>query len=81
MEINPNNAAVIRARDQWHKIAAILMVKFDQTAVEITLADVDILGDNERAVVIDERGGKLVIRLVTMEEGERLAREDGGLPV
>ena len=47
------------------------------TAVLLTTA----LGDNERAVVADCRGGRFVVRLVTMEEGEKLAREEGGLPV
>lgn len=32
------------------------------------------------AIVADQRGGKFVLRLVTAEEGEALARAEGGLP-
>ncbi len=81
MELNPNHPATTRVRDHWHKICAILMLKFGKTDVEITLEDLELIADNEKAIVIDERGGRCFIRLVTMEEGERLAREEGGLPV
>lgn len=81
MELNPNHPVTKKVHDHWHKIAALLMLKFNQTDVEITLEDLDLLGDNEKAVLMDERGGKCFIRIVSMAEGERLAREEGGLPV
>jgi hypothetical protein len=80
-ELNPHNRASQLARESWYKIAAILMMKFDKTAVEITEEDVKKLGDNTNCIVADTRGGKFFVRLVSMEEGERLAREQGGIPV
>jgi hypothetical protein len=79
-EMNPNHPVTQEVRDMWYKIAALLMIKFKQTAVEITPEDVDKLGDNTHAVVADTRGGKFVVRLVGMEEAERLVREHGGEP-
>ena len=80
-ELNPNHPVVVETRDQWHKLAAILMAKFGHNEVEILPEDVANLGDNQKGIVIDTRGGRFVLRLVSMEEGERLAREAGGLPV
>lgn len=81
MEINPNHPVLREAHDHWHKFCAILMSKFGATEVEITIDDVMQLGDNEHAIVLDTRGGRCVLRMVTMEEGERLARKEGGMPV
>lgn len=81
MELNPNHPVTQQVHDSWHKIAAILMQKFGMYAVEITEADVLALGDNEKAVMADCRGGRFVIRLVSMGEAEKLARKEGGLPV
>lgn len=81
MELNPNHPVTRKVHDHWHKIAGVLMVKLGKDAVEITSEDVDALGDNDKAVIADCRGGKFIVRLVTMEEGKRMAREAGGLPV
>ena len=81
MELNPNHPVVLVARDQWHKFCAILMSKFGKTEMEITVDDVTALGDNEKGIVLDMRGGRCVLRMVSMEEGQRLARKEGGLPV
>lgn len=81
MELNPNHRALVQAREQWHKFCAILMLKLGRDEVEITMDDVLRLGDNEKAIVLDERGGRCVLRMVSMEEGRRLARQEGGLPV
>lgn len=81
MELNPNHPITRMAHDSWHKVAAILMLKSNQTAVEITETDIAMLGDNEKAVVADCRGGKFVIRVIGMAEATALAREEGGLPV
>lgn len=80
-ELNPNHPVVVETRDQWHKLAAILMQKMGRVEVEIFPRDVENLGNNQKGIVIDCRGGKFVLRLVPMQEGERLAREEGGLPV
>jgi len=81
MELNPNHPVVEETRDQWHKLCAILMHKFGRKHVEITSSDIDTLAYSGQAIVIDMRGGRCVLRLVSMEEGQRLAREEGGLPV
>lgn len=81
MELNPNHPVVQEARDQWFKYCAILMAKMGKTDVEITVDDVMTLGDNQSTIVLDNRGGRCVLRLVSMAEGERLARNEGGLPV
>lgn len=80
MEINPNHPVTQMAHDNWHKLCAILMQKFGKTEIEITKADADALGDMEKGIVLDLRGGRCILRLVTMEEGERMARGEGGLP-
>ncbi len=80
MELNPNHPVTMESRDQWHKIVAILMLKFGVTEVEITVDDV--MGLAERldgtCVVLHPVGKKMFVRLVSMEEGQRLAREAGG---
>lgn len=80
MEINPNHPVTQMAHDNWHKLCAALMVKLGLTSVEIVKADLDALGHMEKGIVLDMRGGRCILRLVTMEEGERLARGEGGLP-
>lgn len=41
MELNPNHKVVTQARDQWHKIAALIMVKLGLTELKLTMADVE----------------------------------------
>lgn len=81
MELNPNHPVLNEAREHWHKFCAILMNKLGKTEVEITADDVMELGDNQMGIVLDMRGGRCVLRMVSMAEGERLARREGGLPV
>lgn len=81
MELNPNHPVLNEARDHWHKFCAILMNKLGKTEVEITVDDVAKLGDSQNAIALDMRGGRCVLRMVSMEEGERMARKEGGLPV
>lgn len=80
-ELNPNHPVTREVHDHWHKVCGILMMRLGKTVIEITEADIVALGDNEKAVVADCRGGKFILRMVTMEEGGRLARDAGGLPV
>ena len=80
-ELNPNHPVTREVHDHWHKLCGILLMKLGKNTLEITEADVKALGDNEKAVVVDCRGGKFIVRLVTMEEGERIAIVAGGLPV
>lgn len=88
-EVNPNHPMTRFARDQWHKIAALLMQKLEAEhripglpdyEVEITLGEIQRLSDRNLAVVIRERGERLFISLMPMEAAEKLALEEGGFP-
>jgi hypothetical protein len=80
-ELNPNHPVTQEVHDHWHKIVGILMLKIGVAEIEITESDVIALGDNEKAVVFDTSNNKCFVRMVSMEEGERLARKEGGLPI
>jgi tetrahydromethanopterin S-methyltransferase subunit G len=83
-ELNPNHPAVVAARDHWHKIVALLMAQRNQKRVVITDAEIhQLIADNEGCAVtikFDDNVG-IILTLVNGEEAERLAREEGGLPV
>jgi len=88
-EINPNHPMTRFAREQWHKVAALLMQKMEAEhkipglpdyEVEITVGEIERLTERNLAVVIQERNKRLFIRLMPMEAGEKLAREHGGMP-
>jgi hypothetical protein len=88
-EVNPNHPMTKFVREQWHKICALLMQKMEAEhkipglpdyEVEITAGEIERLTERNLAVVIQERGERLFIRLMPMEMGEKLAREHGGMP-
>lgn len=82
MELNPNHKVTQDMHDQWHKIVVLLMRKFNCNHVELSEGDVLALGDSGvGAVTIRERDGAIHLDLVSWDEAERLAREEGGLPV
>jgi len=81
MELNPNHPITRLTHDNWHKIVGVLMLKFNVTDVEILADDVARLGDNEKAIVADCRGGRFVVRVMDMKDAAELARKEGGLPV
>jgi len=68
------------AREQWHKICALLMQKLGTDNLEITEADIDKLHKRNIAIVMHEKDQRLFIRVVSQAEGDRLAREEGGMP-
>lgn len=80
-ELNPNHPVTQLTHDNWHKIVGVLMLKFGVADVEILSEDVLRLGHNDKCVVADCRNGRFVIRVMSMAEGEKLARKEGGLPV
>jgi hypothetical protein len=81
MELNPNHKVVIQARDQWHKIAALIMVKLGKTELQFTLDDVTKLASGVN-IVLDARGeretGILTVRIVDDKTAAELARKEGG---
>lgn len=83
LEINPDHPATIGARDQWHKIVALLMNKLGLREVIISDKEVECFANTAggSAVVIQFKDGVgIILRLLDIKEAERLAREEGGLP-
>lgn len=80
---NPNHPVVREVQDQWYKLCAIAIFKSGQTSLEITQEDIERFMASGRAnIVVDTRGGtKMLLRLVTDEEGRQIARTEGGLAV
>jgi hypothetical protein len=84
-ELNPNHPVVNEMREQWHKLAAVLLFKFRGAggSALITTHDLERFAAElpGGAIVCDTRGGTAItLRLVDAEEVERLARKEGGLP-
>lgn len=84
-ELNPNHAATRAARENWHKIAAMLMRKMGKTEVVISLEEIaNFTADASQAknitIRFDDNIG-IELKLVDDEEAGRLAREQGGLHV
>lgn len=84
-ELNPYHPVTVAAHDQWHTIIALLMMKFNQTEIEISLEEIGkLISDNPaetKVVELHDTGHSLILRLVSLEEGEKLAREAGGLVI
>lgn len=79
-ELNPDHPVTNEMREQWHKIVALLMMQRGETEVEITLQEIQAmtLAVEPQAVVIEEKGDRLLLRLVSMAEAQRLASLGGG---
>ena len=82
MELNPNHKVVQQAREQWHKIAALIMLKLGKTELQITMDDVNKVAAGNVNIVLDARGesetGILTVRIVDDKTAEALARREGG---
>lgn len=82
MELNPNHPVARKAHGQWHKIAALILIKQGLTEVKLTLEDVNKLTSGNINIVLDERkefaGDGLVIRLVDDKTAAGFARKEGG---
>ena len=79
-EVNPNHPVTQFARENWHKIAALLMQRLGADEVEITIEDVERLSARGVSIVIQDKNERLFVRLIGNAEAERLAREEGGMP-
>ncbi len=77
MELNPNHPVTRRARDHWHKIAALIMIAEGKTEIKFTDEHLRKLA-NDTNIVIDERGGGLSVRIVNNKEAAALALKEGG---
>lgn len=79
-EINPNHAVTQMMHDNWHKVVALMMVRFGITEFRITEEMVRSM-PTDKAVAFDARGGAAIVRFISLEEAKRLAIKEGGLPV
>jgi hypothetical protein len=82
MELNPNHKIVAQAREHWHKIAALIMVKLGLTELRFTMDDVNKLVGGNMNIVLDAREesktGTFYIRIVDDKTAAALARNEGG---
>jgi hypothetical protein len=79
MELNPNHPTVQKVQDQWYKLCAILVARSPGKKTTIPLDEV--LRIEGMAITIKDTAGGIELQVVTMAEGERLAKMEGGLPV
>ena len=75
-ELNPNHPVTESLRDQWHKICAIVMHKLNVSTVDITTEDMSALADFRIAAYVYK--DSITLSLMSISEGERLAKEVGG---
>lgn len=82
MELNPNHKVVRQARDEWHKIAALIMVKLGLNELQLTMDDVNKLAAGNVNIVLDARGeretGIMTVRIVDDKTAAEMARKEGG---
>ena len=72
-EINPSNPVVAAARDNWHKIAAMIMWKTGLKEVVITDEDIDEMNKGGFVgIAISEKGKNLCVHFVQGEGVHRL---------
>lgn len=81
MELNPNNRVTTAARDQWHKIVALMMIKLNLTEVTITQADLEACHAMPEMpiVMLHDCADGLRVKMITQAEaGQLLERERVG---
>jgi hypothetical protein len=82
-ELNPNHGVTIEMREQYHKLLAFVIWKSGSDRLVITAADLERF-QNDRPdgtnLVVEPKNDIMTLRIVTDEEGRRLARMAGGLP-
>lgn len=79
MELNPNHPTSRAVSDHWHKIAALLMLKFGVDHTVITEADI-VKMDRGMGITVQELRDGLHLRIVDETTAQLLARQEGGLP-
>ena len=80
MEINPNHAVTRAVSDHWHKIAAILLMKFGVKEVIITSEDIAKM-QSDVVIAIESKKDHFKVWLTDMKTAQELVRKEGGLPV
>ncbi len=79
MELNPNHKTAMTVSEHWHTICALLLMKGGSDHVVITTADIAKMA-KDICIAVQELPDGLHLRIIGREEGERLARKEGGLP-
>jgi hypothetical protein len=82
-ELNPNHPVTRTVHDHWHKICAILLSRPPYNGrTEISEEEIKHWASkfDGYSVVIKDADHKLTLFMVDAKEGERLSREEGGLP-
>ena len=77
-EINPNHPTTRWVSDHWHKLCALVV---QQAGGHVVISMKDLLAMDGKAITVQELADGLHLRIVSMAEGERLAREHGGMPL
>jgi hypothetical protein len=75
MELNPNHPMTAGVHDHWYKLAAMLVNRIPGQRTVIT--EDEIRRMDGKAITMKETAAGIELRIVTMEEGERLANEEG----
>ncbi len=78
MELNPNHPVTREAHDLWHKVAALLVA---MKGGRVTIPESEIQKLEGSAITIQFIDGVgIELNIVSMAEGEKLAKQEGGLP-
>jgi len=78
--MNPNHPVVQEMREQWYKIAAILLRRLGGEAIITDDEIAAFASASKHNIVIDTRGNtNLRLSLVDDEKARELARKEGGL--
>lgn len=76
-ELNPDHPMSVEMRDRWHKLVALVMLKFKAKHVVITIDDLkDFPMDNY--IVVNEDAEGLHLRLVDKDTAEFIALKQEG---
>jgi hypothetical protein len=78
MELNPNHPVTQESHDLWHKVAALLV---QMEGGRVTIPESEIMKLEGLAITIKFIDGiGIELNIISMAEGERIAKLEGGLP-
>ena len=79
-ELNPDHPVTAELRQQWYKLLAVVMHKLDRRAIAITSEDITAMTNEFEAaggpaIIAHSRNDGIFLHLVSMREGEKIAKE------
>lgn len=83
LELNPHHETTQKVHNYWHTILALFMHQQGIKKATITMADIAKFNQEYgvgAGVTVQENQDGLHLTIVTNEEADKLARENGGLP-